>query len=467
MLRLYSETEGAKSFLNNAYEVKVTHEINGDYSLSFNYPYDEKAEEISVNDLIICENQIFRIMRLSRENGMSLHAECLNIYNADAPRKHIQNIRFAGALPRTIIGEAFRDTEFSVATDEELSLYGLEWVDNDGFKIDFESADKTTPYDVMQQIIENCGRGELFIDGYKIALVKRLCTSERIVSLDLTHNLQNVSVERDISDTVTRLYPYGKDDLHIGSVNGGVQYIDSANASVYGIREGYKEYSEYSTPTDVMNHALWEFDSQNRDRIDIPAINVSGTLADLSKLAQNGNIYALNLGDEVCIFDGKEKIYERVIKIEYYPYEPMETAVSIGRVKKDMFFYLNQMGALAKKYGSISTSTGKVNAQAIAGQISLTSDISGVSSTGDLKISGDVFEIKNSGNIKCRIGNSGGGFVFDIYNKSSADKAVSLDSDGLKIYASAVKIGGCTVTADSGGNLLVNGKKIITEEASK
>lgn len=468
MLELYSEATGKKAFLNNAYNVKEVREINGDFSLSFAHPYDEKAKKIAVNDFILCENQIFRIMKLTRENGMCLYAECLNIYNADAPKKHIQNIRFAGALPRTIIEEAFKDTSFNVAGDEYLSQFGLEWIDSDGFKIDFESADKTTPYDVMQQVIKNCGRGELFIDGFNIALVKRLGRNTERVCLDITRNAENISVERDVSDLVTRLYPYGKDDLHIGSVNDGVQYIDSAYAEVYGIREGYKEYSEYSTPTDVMNRALWEFDSQNRDRIDIPHINISGTITDLSKTAVYGNAGKLNIGDEVCISDGHEKVYERVIKTERYPYEPGETTVSIGHVRKDMFFYLNQMGTLAKRYGNISTSTGKVNAQAIAGQISLTSDISGVSSTGNLKISGDFLKITNGGSIKCRIGNLEGDFVFDIYdNKSVPERAVCLDGDGMKICAASVKVGGCTITADDSGGVLIDGKKIIVEEESK
>lgn len=465
MLRLYNEKTGQKAFLNEAFDIKETREINGDFSLSFSHPYDEKARLIEVNDIIICGGQIFRIMKLSRENGMILYVECLNIYNADAPKKHIQNIRFAGAAARTVIAEAFKDTEFIIASDEYLAERGLEWIDNDGFKIDFESADKTTPYDVMRQVTENCGRGELFIEGLTIALVKKLHTKKQCVCLDIRRNLESVSIERDISDLVTRLYPYGKDDLHIGSVNSGVQYIDSANAAVYGVREGYKEYSEYSTPNDVMNHALWEFDRENRDRIDVPHINISGTLSDLSKIASYGNAYEIYLGDEVRISDGCEEIIERVIRVERYPYEPKETTVSIGRVKKDMFFYLNQMGTFAKKYGSISTSTGKVNAQAIAGQISITSDLSGVSSTGDLKLSGDVLEIKNSGDVRCRIGNSRGAFVFDVY--SGGEKAVCLDESGMRISAAAVKIGGCEVTADENGSILIDGKKILMEEDSK
>ena len=44
--------------------------------------------------------------------------------------------------------------------------------------------------------------------------------------------------------------------------------------------------------------------------------------------------------------------------------------VSIGRVKKDLFFYLNQMGKLNRNYRRVSTRSGKVSAKAISGVVS-------------------------------------------------------------------------------------------------
>ena len=59
-------------------------------------------------------------------------------------------------------------------TDSELTKVGLKRVDYSGFKVDFFSMDKTNPYEAVKALIENCGKGEIYADNYKIALVERI-----------------------------------------------------------------------------------------------------------------------------------------------------------------------------------------------------------------------------------------------------------------------------------------------------
>ena len=77
---------------------------------------------------------------------------------------------------------------------------------------------------------------------------------------------------------VTKLYPYGKDDAHIGSVNSGKQYIISENADIYGVREGYRDYTDYIEPSKILRRARWEFDSENEERIDVPCVNIKADM---------------------------------------------------------------------------------------------------------------------------------------------------------------------------------------------
>ena len=274
---------------------------------------------------------------------------------------------------------------------------------------------------------------------------------------------------------ITRLYPYGKDDAPISSVNNGKAYIESSNQAYivyedgayrqkgYGVKEGYKDYSDYMEPETILAHALWEFDPENEDRIDVPDINITGNIIDLSKLA-DGDIYSVNLGDKVRVIDHGTEITERIIRIERYPYEPLETTVSIGRVKKDLFFYLNQMGLMSKRYSRNSTSNGKVSAQAIAGTVSA-SGVSSSSGTGEVSLAQELLKVVNGGKIKCRIGNYGGAFIFEVYdNRSSPVKALEVSSNGLSIKADTVAVENAELTADADGNLYINGKKILTEE---
>lgn len=379
MLKLFdydakSFESGQIAILQDAVNVKISHEINGNHTLSFEYPIsDEKSEIIEENKIIVCEGQGYRIMKTTRslEGSNTLSVDCMHIYNADAPKIHLQNIPdMIGMTPTAVIKKAFSGSPFTLFTDSELDTLGMRRVDYDGFKIDFFSEDKTNPYDVMQSVIKNCGKGEIYTDNYKVALVERI-GKDNGLRLRLGKNLANLSIERDVSNLITRLYPYGNEDMHIGSVNGGKQYIDSENISLYGVREGYADYSDYSDPTKIMNRARWEFDSDNAERIDVPDINISGEIIDLSKLVQYGDFDGISIGDTVSVADGNNIRNERVIKIERFPYEPCKTAVSIGRVKKDLFFYLDQIGTLSKKYAKISTGSGKVKALSIAGTINI------------------------------------------------------------------------------------------------
>ena len=470
--------------LEEASNVKVTSEINGLYTLDFDYPYSsDKAKLIKENYEIECEGQEYRIMKLTRENNGSeiLHVSCTNLFQAHLKETHVQSFGGTsdtiGAPPSDIIDLAIRKMSWENATrfsDDELSELGMTRADSDGFLIDFEAVDKTTPYDIIQQVISNSGKGEFYIDTSqegptRYALVEHI-GKDNGIRLDISQNMQNVTIERDITSMVTRLYPYGKDDAHIGSVNNGRQYIDSPNVEYdpsegkagYGIKEGYKDYSDYDDPSVILAHAQWEFSPDNEDRIDVPDINITGDFIDIAKLTEYGDIFAVNLGDKVHIIDGENEICERVIRIERYPYEPELTRISIGRIKKDLFFYLNQMGTVTKKYNQISTSNGKVNAAAVSGTLKaavLSSGSSGAAVFGD-----ELLKITNKSKIKCRIGNTGGSFVFEVYdNQSTPVKSIEVTDSGLKIKAKSIEIGGALLETDESGNLLLNGKTIQTE----
>ena len=467
--------------LDEASNVKLTQEINKDYTLDFDYPYySDKSNNIKENYIVECEGQQYRIMKISREvNGNDImHISCTHIFHAGLKSYHVPTFGGTedtiGALPRDVITAALNKTGFRMFSEDEIKARGMTEVGADGFLIDFETVDKTTPYDIIQQVITNCGKGELYIDNYKCALVEHI-GSDNGVRLDVSHNMQNVTIERDITNMITRLYPYGKDDAPISSVNNGKAYIESSNQAYivyedgayrqkgYGVKEGYKDYSDYMEPETILAHALWEFDPENEDRIDVPDINITGNIIDLSKLA-DGDIYSVNLGDKVRVIDHGTEITERIIRIERYPYEPLETTVSIGRVKKDLFFYLNQMGLMSKRYSRNSTSNGKVSAQAIAGTVSA-SGVSSSSSTGSVSLVQELLKVVNGGKIKCRIGNYGGAFIFEVYdNRSSPVKALEVSSNGLSIKADTVAVENAELTADADGNLYINGKKVLTEE---
>ena len=314
------------------------------------------------------------------KKGISVFAS--HVSRADARTVHIQNIPdMIGVPPRDVIERAAAGTCFRLLTDEELEKRGMEWVGADGFLIDFFSADKLNLFDAVENVRSCCGKGEIYADNYGIALVERIGRDSG-VRLGIDRNMRGIEVERDVSDIVTRLYPYGKDDLHIGSVNGGRQYVDSADIALYGVREGYRDYGEFTEPEKLLARAEWELSANNPERLDAPRVNVSGSVIDLGKLAEYGDAEKLEIGDGVTVIDRGRAIYERVIRLERYPFEPSPTEITLGALKRDLFFYLSQMGRLGANYRRVSTADGRVRSDCISGEVrvgGISTDAQGVS----------------------------------------------------------------------------------------
>ena len=468
MLRVYeyNDRKNPVAELEKAAEVRVTREINGAYTLEFIYPDDDKTAEIKLNRFIECEGQFFRIVKTetTSNSGEQTSVYCEHVYMYDASKIHLQNVPdFIGKSPSTVLSYAFSGTAFTLIGDEELEELGLKRVDYDGFLIDFFSMDKTTPFEVMETVIENCGKGEIYVDNYKVALVERL-GEDTSVELNTALNMQDIKIERDISEMITRLYPYGYDDLHIGTVNGGVQYIDSPNTAVYGIREGFKDYSDYKTPDEVLSRGQWEFSADNEERIDVPTVNISGTFCDLSKISGNESFHSVNLGDEITIVDNGVRIRERIKQLVKYPYEPNQGSCTIGRIKKDLFFYMNQMGKLSKGYRKNTTNGGKVTARAISGTISA-DGVRVPNSSGNVTIMTDRISMSDSAGLRFICGVSGNVFSFGVYDKNG--RALYLSDDVMnvrgRISADTFAINGVAFTTDTNGNVYIGGKKILTE----
>jgi phage minor structural protein len=314
--------------LNTAKNVKVNREINGEYRLTFSLPVDdEKWKYIKSMNKVVCEGQQFRIYRKSRLKSGTVNREidCLHVISDAGPENEFISTfnDQIGKTPRQIFTAAFAGTQFYIMTDAEVAALGMEWVTTltDVFK-----QSKVAPLDIVKQVIAQIGEGELYIDNYNIALVKRI-GRETGHELSTNFNLKSIEDVEDGSKLVTRLYAFGKDDMTIGAI----PYIDSPNIALYGIRKGFKDYDHVTNKTELLRLAQWEFDSNNINRIDVPDLSYSVSFIELYKIW--GSKFKINLGDTVKLKDSTLEIatLQRIIKYEYYPYSPQQSAITLGR----------------------------------------------------------------------------------------------------------------------------------------
>ena len=448
----YTDSFETGEVLNNAYNVKETRILNDTGSLEFDYPYDEKARLISQNMLVSVNNHIYEISRTTRNMSGT---DVLHVYGTphfvyEAQKAFIPTIGdHIGKSSRVVLQAAgdiiskFKKSVgenciFHIMTNAELSEKGMKWVADDELLIDFFSTDKTNLWDVIKTIIENLGRGEIFhettIDSNNnivcnIAIVERIGTDNG-VRLRLEKNMQSISIERNVSDMITRLWAFGSDDLTVSSVNGGKAYIDSPNIEKYGVQEGYKDYSDYTSADKLYRNAKWEFDEDNEDRIDAPQLTISGKLIDLSKLAEYGAAEKFDI-------DGTEYV-QRVIEYQAYPLEPKESNISIGHIRRDFFIGLWQTEQATKKHAKWQTANNSVNIRKVQGTVN--TDRNKVQSDNKLlKIVGDLLTIKDTNNrVRVRLGNYNGEFVFIIYDKNKK-QAIYLNEDGEGVFAGSIQ----------------------------
>ena len=241
MLKLHER--GATEFnagrvadLDLAEEVSIERQINDIYSIYFKYPANDMKAPLIENDMLISyKGEGYVIRKISRvtDGTDMLQITAADLFSCYGRSKHIQNIPdMIGKPPSDVFEYVIRDTPFTAFTEAELNARGMTWFDSDGYKIDFFSTDKTNVWDATQTIIENAGRGEVYRENFKVAIVKQL-GRDNGVRITLEKNAQNLTIMRDTDNLITRLYPYGADDMHIGSLSKELVSTESQRLKFY------------------------------------------------------------------------------------------------------------------------------------------------------------------------------------------------------------------------------------------
>ena len=305
-------------FLENAKDVCIEQSINGDYELTFILPKgDKKWGLIDFDRKVGYDGRIFRIKDI---DDCTISASTLL---QDACRTHVQYIGDMINTPANEIMEGiFSKTPYvTVLKKEEIEALGLEPVTD---KIDFFEMSKTTPIACLNRLMETLKKyrvhSEVYIDNDKIGLVRQLGSKKDFV-IDPRYNGCEIKPKISTYTLVTKLYPYGKDDMPL---EGDKQYILSPNYDTLGEYEGFCNFDEVTDQEDLLLAAQTQFREDNPERIDVPKYAVNVKVLDLP-----GEI---NLGDIVTVNDINNgiKSNQRVITVKKYPYEPHKNSIIVG-----------------------------------------------------------------------------------------------------------------------------------------
>lgn len=354
-IRIYPHNEkefksGGLGVIQNARDVCISRNISGDCELTFTlHPSDEKMPLLSPENICDIQGQRYRIKTIDDDK-----ITATAIYQ-DAAYKHIVRIAdMIGKSPYEIMCKIFENTPVRVMTVGEVAALGMEWVTD---LTDFFEVSKVTPLGAMKNLTDTLEKYrhhcELYIDNYNIALVKQIGI-DRGARLDTAHNAKEMKVKRDTSELITRLYPYGKEDMPIGKVNNSKNYIESENITTWE-REGYEEFSEIDDPTELKTAAQWLFSTDNPDRVDIPKYSVTVSYAQRKDKE-------IRLGDIVTVIDRQYNITskQRATEVKIYPFEPNKNEVTVGSPPKSIAETFKGMASTSLKYQSTVNERGEV-----------------------------------------------------------------------------------------------------------
>jgi phage minor structural protein len=341
--------------LENANNVKIHEVINGEYILSFILPpTDPKRAYLQEENFVLVEGQLFR-MRTFDDNTdnsgkLTSNVQAEHVWYDSNDCKHIPNFEMIGATPRAILETAFSGTRFVIGV-----------VDASLANTDIELS-KTNPAAIVNKLIENIG-GEIERNNWTIGLRARV-GNDNGVQFRCGKNLSVVKKTTDSRGLITRLYPYGMDDLEITSVNGGIAYLDSPLINNYDyIHQSPRDYRDIDDPAELKTKALTEFSTSEKDGIDKPKVTLQIDIVELKMLIGH-SFETFVLGDTIRTFveDLNIDITARIMEYDYYPYEPKKSNVVLANFKDNAGRLIVNLSATRNQVNNMTTPAGKVKA---------------------------------------------------------------------------------------------------------
>lgn len=348
MMILYEKTES--SFNHNGLAVLddavvspvVTEQLNGLFSLEFDYPIHAKVSDKLRPEMIVkcpvpeLQDQLFRIVERDDSIGGLLHIVAHHIFYDLAKNliedTYIVNKNGSGALTQllgaTAVGHSFTGTS-NITTVNNVRLVRLNPVE---VLID---ADLDNGYQVHYG-------GEIVRDNFSISMLVHR-GSDNGVQIRDKKNLTGYKSDLDYSSIVTRIMPEGYDGLFLPE-----KYVDSPLISSYvspkikvikydNVKVGDEE-GEFATKelayAELRRLAALEFTVSH---IDKPTATYDVEFAPLERTEEYkefSSLETINLGDTVSVIHADDgfSVTARMVEYRYDPILKAFISITLGNV---------------------------------------------------------------------------------------------------------------------------------------
>ncbi|MDD2301997.1 MAG: phage tail protein [Eubacteriales bacterium] len=318
------DSNGAwEAVLENAYDIIVTGEINGEDTLSFKIPYrDSKRVHIDSEKKIQIVDDIYKVRTVTDSKDTEgnsvteVYAEAEFYDLTFSVRKEERT--FEAEYPETAMAYALAGTEWSVGTV------------NVRTKRTWTSSEKNA-LSILRNVADLHG-GDLVFDCPN-RLVHLLTVNGKDSGALFAYRKNMKSIQRvvDTRSLVTRLYAVGADGLTFADINGGKPYVEDFSYT-NEIRISTLDCSSFTNP-----YQMKEYTEMRLAQYAKPTISYVLNAMDLSVLTGYEH-EAWELGDYVRVED-KElgiSVTTRIVRREYNLQEPWNTVLELSTTLKNL-----------------------------------------------------------------------------------------------------------------------------------
>ena len=341
-------------------------EINGLYSLNFSVPSSSEYkkyfnEEDATKYLFSIENRLYYFITKDLDTDkQQINITCRSVITLMdklifIPIYPIQVAKTAKMVMEYVVSD-FQDEEnefhFELFTDEELRNRGMKWL-SEKFDI-LNGFDYVSGYQMIGNCINLAGRGELYFENFKFAIVERI-GEDKDITWDKENNINSLSISKNYDEIMNIILIEGKEGMPLDIKEFPNSIIsDSQSIKDYGVRRGYISFSDIDNKDDLKRRALWEIDELNPNRVSIPKITIT---------CDAYNIKGVKLGDGVRIlskYDGIDEI-RRVVSYDINWIERSLDSYTLGDKAMTELQLLAKLEASRQTINNITNANGEVD----------------------------------------------------------------------------------------------------------
>lgn len=318
------DSNGAwEAVLENAYDIIVASEVNGEDTLTFSIPYlDSKRKYIDNEKKIQIVNDIYKIRTATDVKAADgsiitkVYAEAEFYDLAFAAQKEEKS--FDAARPEVPMAYALQDTGWSVGTVTIRT--NRTWTSKD-----------TNPLAILRNVADLHG-GDLVFDCPN-RQVHLLTTSGKDSGALFAYRKNMKSIERvvDTRSLVTRLYAVGANSMTFADINGGKPYLEDFTYTK-DVRISNLDCSSFTNPYQMLEYTAMRLAQYSK-----PSVSYVMKAMDLSVLTGYEH-EAWEVGDYVRVVDKDLGLSAtiRIVRREYNLQEPWNSVLVLSTTLKNL-----------------------------------------------------------------------------------------------------------------------------------